>query len=76
MGVKVRVKVSGKYVMTDVYDKDCPTRVCFWNRQDPGIFTQGVGYRERNPGTKRAWLCGTREIHGCPVTPGAQEEKQ
>ena len=50
--------------LVDVADKDCPNRKCFWPRPDPGIFTQGIGYRRR-PG-KQEWFCGTREIHGCP----------
>lgn len=53
-------------VAVDVYDKDCPRRSCYWPRPDPGVFTRGVGYRERNPGRKREWLCGHREINGCP----------
>jgi hypothetical protein len=54
---KLKVKV-------DVSDKLCPLRACYWPRLDPGTFTQGVGYRTR-PGPRR-WLCGNREIHGCP----------
>lgn len=65
--MKVRVKVSGKYVMTDVAYKDCPSLECFWNRPDPGSFSQGVGYTTRlNAKGKIDWLCGRREINGCP----------
>ena len=46
----------------DVYDKECLNRKCYWPRQDPGIFNQGVGYKFRS----NNWLCGTREIRGCP----------
>jgi len=55
---KLKVKVG-------VSNADCFTKKCYWPRPDPGIFTQGQGYRTR-PG-KQIWLCGTREIHGCPI---------
>jgi hypothetical protein len=63
------VKIKDKNVkqMVDVSDKECPTRECYWPRPDPGIFTQGVGYRTRYPGKKPEWLCGNREIRGCPA---------
>ena len=62
------MKVRDKNVkqMVDVSDKECPTRECYWPRPDPGVFTQGAGYRTRNPGHKADWLCGTREMNGCP----------
>lgn len=62
------VKVRDKNVkqMVDVSDKECPKRECYWPRPDPGVFTQGVGYRTRYPGCKSDWLCGNREIRGCP----------
>lgn len=47
-----------------VRDQDCPTRPCYWPRPDPGVFTQGVGYRSREG--KPFWICGTREVSGCP----------
>jgi len=50
-----------------VCDKDCPRRPCYWCRPDPGSFTQGVGYRTRTDAYgKIGWLCGNREVHGCP----------
>lgn len=55
---KVGVKVF-------VLDKECQKRSCYWPRPDPGAFTPGVGYRAREG--KQQWLCGTREIRGCPV---------
>jgi hypothetical protein len=55
--------------------RECPTFYCYWPREDPGIFTQGQGYRTRHPGEKPEWLCGTREIHGCPENPKRKEEK-
>jgi len=61
--LKVKVSVSGP---------DCLIRKCYWPRPDPGIFTQGRGYRTR-PG-KKIWLCGTREIHGCPVKKEKMDE--
>jgi hypothetical protein len=59
------VKVRHKGVQVDVSAKDCPRRPCFWARPDPGVFTQGQGYKSRGGGSA-GWLCGTREIHGCP----------
>lgn len=35
---------------------------CYWPRPDPGTFNQGQGYKHRS----NIWLCGTREIRGCP----------
>jgi hypothetical protein len=63
------MKVKDKAVkeLVDVAHPNCPNRECYWPRPDPGVFTQGVGYRTRNPGKKPEWLCGTREIHGCPT---------
>jgi len=48
----------------DVCCEQCPTASCYWPRPDPGVFTQGQGYRQRS--TKVGWLCGNREVHGCP----------
>ena len=59
------VKDKALKVMVDVCDKACPWRSCYWARPDPGSFTQGQGYRERTSGS-RGWLCGRREISGCP----------
>lgn len=58
------MKVKDKEIneMVDVFDKDCPRRPCYWARPDPGTFVQGRGYRFR----RNDWLCGNREIHGCP----------
>ena len=50
--------------LVDVSNADCLKRSCYWPRPDPGVFTQGVGYRMRSG--KQIWLCGNREIHGCP----------
>jgi hypothetical protein len=47
----------------EVADRLCPQRDCYWPRPDPGRFTQGKGYSNAVAGR---WLCGTREIHGCP----------
>jgi len=58
--MKVRDKALQETV--DVCDRDCPSRPCYWPRPDPGHFVQGRGYRHRS----NDWLCGTREIHGCP----------
>jgi hypothetical protein len=54
-------------VKVDVLNCECPTYECYWPRPDPGVFTQGQGYRTREGGS-RGWLCGRREAHGCPIT--------
>ena len=53
-------------ILVNVLDYKCPTRKCYWARQDPGVFIQGIGYRPRSQNQKVEWLCGTREVHGCP----------
>ena len=65
----MKVKDKQLRVLVDVAHKDCPTLKCYWPRQDPGIFTQGQGYRSRDPygKSKPEWLCGRREISGCPL---------
>jgi hypothetical protein len=63
--MKIRDKEIKKYV--DVYEKNCPNYECYWARPDPGIFTQGQGYRKAS--IDRGYICGTREIRGCPVNP-------
>ena len=72
--MKLRDKKYNRLV--DVSDEDCFRRPCYWARPDPGVFTQGVGYRTRYPGRDPEWLCGTREIHGCPnPLPAVQKEE-
>ena len=51
----------------DVLDKACFCRVCFWPRQDPGMFVQGRGYRSRSDQESNEWICGRRNINGCPM---------
>lgn len=58
------IKIKGLKEKVDVSDEDCGSRPCFWARPDPGVFTQGQGYRQRSG--KQGWLCGNREIRGCP----------
>ena len=52
----------------DVSCKECPKYTCYWPRPDPGIFTQGQGYRQRSIKLKH-YICGNREIRGCPINP-------
>jgi len=63
--VKIRDKRLKDYV--DVSDTECPARDCYWPRLDPGVFTPGVGYKTRSPRSLPQWLCGNREIRGCPA---------
>lgn len=58
----MKVKDKTLKVQVDVRDRDCLKRKCYWPRKDPGSFTVGRGYRSRS----NDWLCGTREIRGCP----------
>ena len=60
--MKIKDKKINK--MVSVADIDCPNQKCYWPRLDPGVYTEGFGYRPR-PG-KQEWVCGTREIRGCP----------
>lgn len=64
----MKVRDKELRVLVDVAEKACPTYQCYWPRPDPGIFTPGQGYRQRSIGN-RGWLCGRREIHGCPLVP-------
>ena len=68
------VKDKNLKVLVDVAEKNCPNFKCYWPRIDPGIFTQGQGYRSRDTSgkTKLGWLCGRREISGCPLQPEEQ----
>jgi hypothetical protein len=72
----VKIRDKELRVLVDVAGKDCPKRKCYWPREDPGVFTQGVGYRTRYPGRKPGWLCGIREITGCPLITTRKEEKK
>ncbi len=69
--MKVKDKALNK--MIDVSQKDCPTFTCYWPRPDPGIFTQGQGYRKAS--VDRGWICGNREIRGCPDCPKKDTSK-
>lgn len=71
----MKVKDKALKMLVDVAEKQCLTYKCYWPRPDPGVFTQGRGYSPRpswERGT-REWLCGTREIHGCPLAPQQKE---
>ena len=65
------MKVYDKNVKkkVEVAEKECPEYTCYWARPNPGIFTQGQGYRSYGDSRDKMWLCGTREIHGCPENP-------
>lgn len=66
----MKVKDQRVGAMVDVLDKDCLNLKCCWPRPDPRSFVQGRGYRHRSDG----WLCGTREIRGCPEKKDRQKE--
>ncbi len=60
----MRVKDKAAGHMVSVCESNCLRKPCYWPRPDPGVFTQGQGYRSRLG--KQIWLCGTREVRGCP----------
>jgi len=60
----MKIKDKNLKLLVDVANAECTSRSCYWPRADPGVFTQGQGYKSR--GRDIGWLCGTREIHGCP----------
>lgn len=69
--MKIRDRHLKKHV--DVSRPQCPTFQCYWPRPDPGIFTPGQGYHKAS--TDRGYLCGTREIHGCPKCPRVRDDR-
>ncbi len=58
--------------MVNVSRKECPTFDCYWPRAHPGIFTQGQGYKSCDASIKGKYICGNREIRGCPDHPIAK----
>lgn len=66
--MKVRDKNVGALV--DVFEPACLGKRCYWPRTNPGSFVQGRGYS----GATNDWLCGTRQIHGCPANEPADVE--
>jgi len=62
------MKIKDKKInqMVDVCEKGCPNRPCYWPRQNPGSFVQGRGYRSYRDKRDKEYICGTRNIHGCP----------
>lgn len=66
--MKIRDKNLKKQV--DVRCSDCPKFRCYWPRPHPGIFNQGSGYTNTAEMQNRhGWICGNREIRGCPDDP-------
>lgn len=70
----MKIRSKEHKVDVEVRCKECPTYSCYWPRPDPGVFTPGQGYRQRVG--KVGWLCGTREIRGCPENPTPREPKE
>lgn len=58
----MKIRDKNLKVTVDVFDRQCLKRECYWPRPDPGVFVQGQGYKPRS----KDWLCGTREMKGCP----------
>lgn len=64
--MKIKDKNVNKSV--EVLNNECLGYKCYWPRPNPGSFQQGRGYRSYGDMRDKEWLCGTRNIHGCPVT--------
>lgn len=62
--MRLKDKNIGKHVL--VLCRECIGFKCYWPRPDPGVFVQGKGYTVRPSNIKQDWVCGTREIQGCP----------
>lgn len=45
--------------LVDVECNDCLNYTCYYPCTDPGVPGWGLG-------KSTSWLCGTREVHGCP----------
>lgn len=71
--MKIKDHEIGKSV--SVSQKECPTFTCYWPRRNPGSFVQGRGYQSYGDARDKEWLCGTREIHGCPDFPQVKQVK-
>jgi hypothetical protein len=69
--LKIKDKKLKKLV--DVSCQECPTFDCYWPRLNPGSFSQGRGYRSYGDERDREWLCGNRNIRGCPDEPKIRE---
>lgn len=68
----MKIRDRKKKCQVEVCNHECLSLKCYWPRPDPGVFTQGEGYRTREGGS-RGWLCGTREAYGCPIHKIKQE---
>jgi len=62
----MKIKDKNLKVQVDICHEDCPSRECYWARPDPGVFTQGQGYKSRGSKPSRDYICGNRAIRGCP----------
>lgn len=69
----MKVKDKILKVMVDVCESDCQLRKCYWARPNPGIFNQGQGYKKFGDSRDKEYLCGNREIKGCPDKPEYNE---
>ena len=65
----MKVKDKTLNVPVDVCRKECLTFKCYWARPNPGIFNKGQGYRSYGDKRDKEYLCGNREISGCPTKP-------
>lgn len=65
----MKVKDKRLNEMVNVCCKECLTYKCYWPRRNPGSFVQGRGYRAYGDARDKEYLCGTRNVNGCPDTP-------
>jgi hypothetical protein len=64
---EMKIRDKNLRVFVDVSCADCQKYECYWPRKNPGIFVQGRGYRSYGDSRDNMYLCGNREIRGCPV---------
>lgn len=65
----MQIKDKNLKKLVEVSGINCPSYDCYWPRWNPGSFLQGRGYRSYGDSRDREWVCGTRDIHGCPKNP-------
>jgi len=70
----LKIKDKDLKKMVDVFSKECLSKTCYWPRQNPGSFQTGRGYKAYGDSRDNEWVCGTREIMGCPTKSLIKEE--
>jgi len=71
--MKVRDRTLNKDI--SVSERNCPLYKCYWPRPNPGSFVHGRGYHSYGDSRDKEWICGNRDIHGCPKEPQLKVRK-